>query len=266
MVIVLCCCSFGQPQRVWLALGDSITYLNDHPEETGNRITKGYMTLVTERIPNLRYVNRGFNGWTAVRIAEQIDQLELERADVYTVFLGTNDWWRGLPLGSTADYRNATGSGTTAGAFRVIIDRLRQLNPQAEIILLTPMPRTDFVYINRPENHAWGAYRPNRNGQSLEAFADTIAAIGRLEGLRVLDLYHHPKLPVNKLVKFKWLKDTVSGQYRKYRFPAYTGIPYNPDIDEYPYPESAIGLTYDGLHPSDAGYRIIAKELLRILN
>ncbi|MGK6350436.1 SGNH/GDSL hydrolase family protein [Parapedobacter sp. DT-150] len=266
MTILLLCCSFGQKQRTWLALGDSITYLNEHPDETNNRITKGYMTLVTEKRSDIRYINQGHNGWTAVGIAEQIDKLGLEKADYYTVFLGTNDWWAGLPSGSTADYRNNTGIGTTSGAFRVIIDKLRSLNPDAEMILITPMQRADFVYIDDYKNNAWGSYKPNKNGQTLEAFADTINAIGVGEGFKVVDLYHHPKLALQKLVKFKWLKDTASGAYRKYRYPAYTDVAFDPANDEYPYPEAAIDMTYDGLHPSDRGYRVIAKELIRALD
>jgi len=263
--IAFLCCSFGQTQRTWLALGDSITYLNDHPDETGYRISKGYMTLVTEKRPDLRYVNKGYNGWTAVRIAEQIDKLGLEKADYYTVFLGTNDWWAGLPLGSTADYRNNTGTATTSGAFRIITEKLRSLNPQAEIILITPMQRADFVYVNDYANSAWGSYKPNKNGQTLEAFADTIRAIGLQAGFNVVDLYHHPKLVLQKLVRFKWLKNP-SGEYGKYRYPAYTEIPFSPEADDYPYPEAAVDMTYDGLHPSDKGYRVIARELLKTLN
>src|SRR3546814_363201 len=142
-IFLLLLCSFGQPQQTWLALGDSITYLNEHPDETDHRIAKGYMTLVTEKYPNLRYINQGHNGWTAVRIAEQIDKLGLVKADYYTVFLGTNDWWAGLPIGSTADYRKNTGSSTTSGAFRIITDKLKRLNPDAPIILITPMQRAD---------------------------------------------------------------------------------------------------------------------------
>ncbi|MFC7524357.1 SGNH/GDSL hydrolase family protein [Parapedobacter sp. GCM10030251] len=262
---IFLCCSFSPKQQTWLALGDSITYLNEHPDEAGDRITKGYMTLVTEQRPHIRYINQGHNGWTAIRIAEQIDKLGLEKADYYSVFLGTNDWWAGLPLGSTADYRNNSGARTTSGAFRIILDKLRSLNPNAKIVLITPMQRSDFVYLKDYKNNAWGSYKPNKNGQTLEAFADTIRAIGRQEGLAVVDLYHHPKLGLQKLVKFKWLKDPASGEYRKYRYPAYTAVPFHPDTDEYPYPEKAIAMTYDGLHPSDRGYRIIAKELLKVL-
>ncbi len=266
ILVALLFCSFGQKQQTWLALGDSITYLNEHPDETGNRITKGYMTLVTEKRPHLRYINKGYNGWTAVRIAEHVDKLGLAAADHYSVFLGTNDWWAGLPTGSVADYRDNTGSGTTSGAFRIITDKLLGLNPDARLVLITPMQRTDFVYIGDHKNNAWGSYKANRHGQTLEQFADTIRAIGREAGIDVIDLYHHPKLRLEKLVKFKWLRDTLSGGYRKFRHPDYIGLPFDPAADEYPYPETAIDMTYDGLHPSDNGYRVIAKELLRVLD
>src|SRR5215207_8013295 len=92
--------SFNKKEITWVAIGDSITYLNEHQDETGNRITKGYLTLVTERLPEIKYVNKGYNGWTALRIAEEIESLKLTKADAYSVFLGTNDWWHGKPLGT----------------------------------------------------------------------------------------------------------------------------------------------------------------------
>jgi hypothetical protein len=39
--------SFTEKEITWIAIGDSITYLNDHPDETGYRVTKGYLTGVT---------------------------------------------------------------------------------------------------------------------------------------------------------------------------------------------------------------------------
>lgn len=39
--ILACLLSAAKPRPVvWTAIGDSITYLNDHPEQTGNRITR----------------------------------------------------------------------------------------------------------------------------------------------------------------------------------------------------------------------------------
>src|SRR2546426_460931 len=110
--VICICTSFNKKEILWVAIGDSITYLNEHPNETGNRITKGYMTRVVEKLPNIRYINQGHNGWTAGGIADAIEKLGLTKADVYSIFLGTNDWWHSRPLGSLADYQNNRGNNT----------------------------------------------------------------------------------------------------------------------------------------------------------
>jgi lysophospholipase L1-like esterase len=247
----------------WVAPGDSITYLNDHQNETGNRITKGYMTMAVEQLPGLTYVNKGFNGWTATRVAAEIEKLDIPSADLYTILLGTNDWWGSKPLGTMDDYTNNTGPNTIHGAFRIIINKLRTLNPNAPIVLVTPMQRVDFVYINNYKNNAWGSYR-DKNGLQLEAVANAISAIGAKENIPVVDLYHIRKMNHAKLVRFKKLKDPSTGQYKEYRYPKFIGIPFDPQNDEYPYPEESINITYDGLHPSDKGYLIITSKLLAV--
>lgn len=251
---------FSPKPMTWVALGDSITYLNDHPDETGNRISKGYLTLVTEKFPEIEAINKGFNGWTAVKIATEFDKLEIPRADVYSVFLGTNDWWGGKSLGTFDDYQNNTGTETVYGAFKVIINNLRSLNPEAKIILITPMQRVDFVYINNYKNNAFGSYR-EKGGQDLESFAEAIVSIGNHEGFPVVDLYHQKGMEHADLVKFKRLRDPITGEYRNFRYPDFIDVSFDPEKDEYPYPEKSIAVTYDGLHPSDKGYRMIAKEL-----
>ncbi|MEH6306448.1 SGNH/GDSL hydrolase family protein [Olivibacter sp. CPCC 100613] len=258
-------CSFTEKETVWLALGDSITYLNDHLDETGNRVHKGYMTRVVEKKPSIRYVNQGHNGWTAVRIAKEIENLGLVKADIYTIFLGTNDWWAGLPLGSLTDYQQNTGNATVFGAFKTIINKIRQLNARADIVLITPMQRTDFVYINDMHNNAWGSYK-EKNGQQLEQFANAIRRIGKLEGVKVIDLFHNDQLGLANLVNYKRLRDPLTNAYKDFNYPDYTHIPFNADSDEYPYPIQAINMTYDGLHPSDDGNQLIAEKLLNLFN
>ena len=248
----------------WVAIGDSITYLNDHPNETGNRITKGYMTMVTQKLPGIHFINQGHNGWTTARIADNIEKLGLVKADVYSVFLGTNDWWHSNALGHFADYQNNTGSTTMYGAYRIIIDKIRSLNTDAKIILITPMQRSDFVYINNPKNNAYGSYK-EKDGQRLEQFADAVDSIAGHEHFKVVDLYHKKGMGVKDLVKFKRLKDPATGAYKNYAYPDYTGIPFHPETDEYPYPVDAIDVTYDGLHPSDKGFDMIARALIKIM-
>lgn len=260
-VVSIIVCLAAAPRKItWVAVGDSITYLNDHRDETGGRLTKGFLTLINEKFPDISYTNQGHNGWTAIQIAEKIGSLGIEKADVYTVFLGTNDWWQGKPLGSIADYRDRTGTRTVYGAFRLIIDHLKELNPRARIVLITPMPRGDFVYINDPKNNAYGSYRP-KNGQTLEEFANAVVKIAELEELPVADLYHDSGMNQRNMVHFKRLPDPATGEYRDYTYPAYTDIPFDPENDAYPYPPEAANMTYDGLHPSDKGSQVIADLL-----
>jgi lysophospholipase L1-like esterase len=264
LAIVLLFSSFSPKKITWVAIGDSITYLNDHPNETGNRITKGYMTLVKEKLPNIDFINQGHNGWTSGGIAQKIDDLNLVKADVYSIFLGTNDWWAGRPIGSFSDYQDNTGNNTVYGSFRIIINKLRSLNNGAKIILITPMQRVDFVYIANTKNNAYGSYK-DKKGQLLSQFADAINRIGQFEHLTVIDLYNTRALRLEKLVKFKRLKDPQTGLYKNYKYPKFIDIPFNTEKDEYPYPIDAINMTYDGLHPSDKGYKVISKMLIKVL-
>jgi lysophospholipase L1-like esterase len=264
MTMVSLLCASRPKELTWVAIGDSITYLNEHLNETGNRVTKGYMTRVTEQLPYIKYVNQGRNGWTSGNIAESIEKLGLVKADVYSIFLGTNDWWQGRPLGHLADYQNNSGNHTVYGSFRIIVNKLRSLNPYAHIVLITPMQRADFVYLLDPKNTAYGSYKA-KNDQYLEAFANAIDSIGRFEQIPVVDLYHLRQLHIKKLVKFKRLKNPQTGAYTNYPYPAFTHIPFTPVADDYPYPVEAVNMTYDGLHPSDKGYAQISQWLVKVL-
>jgi lysophospholipase L1-like esterase len=256
--------SFKPKEITWTAIGDSITYLNDHADETGNRISKGYMTMVTEKLPIIHYKNQGYNGWTSGGIAKEFDSLNVEKSDVYSVFLGTNDWWQGRPLGSMNDYKKNTGNETVNGSFRIIVDKLRALNPDAHIIMITPMKRVDFVYMGDMKNNAWGSYKA-KNGQMLEQFAKAIDSISDYENFDLVDLYHTKGLDHRSLVKYKRMRVPGTNDYKNYTYPEFVDIPFNPEADAYPYPEDAIDMTYDGLHPSDKGYAVIAKKLIKVM-
>lgn len=264
LLVVFLLTGFSQRPLNWVAVGDSITYLNDHPDETKYRTSKGYLTDVTEQLPYLHAYNQGRNGWTVQGFAQKIESLNIPVGDIYTVFLGTNDWWHGVPAGTWNDYHNGTGDSTIYGSFRILIDKLRSLNPNAPIVLITPMQRADFVYINDHTNNAWGSYKPKK-GQTLGEIADAVIDIARHEDLRCVDLYHDPQLAIPKLIRFKRLKDPQTGEYRNYPWPVYTGIPFDPATDEYPYPPSAMEMTFDGLHPSDKGNEEIAGKLVKVL-
>jgi lysophospholipase L1-like esterase len=158
------------------------------------------------------------------------------------------------------DYIRNTGNGTLCGSLRIIVDKLRSLRADARIILMTPLQRSDFVYIADHNNNAFGSYRDNRNGQSLAAFAEAILNIGKYENIAVVDLYNQSGITQENLVRFKRLKDG-EGRYREYAYPDFLTVPFAPE-DEYPYPPEAADMTYDGLHPSDKGCAVIAGMLV----
>ncbi len=265
IIPVLACLltSFDPVEITWTAIGDSITYLNDHIDETGNRITSGYMTKLSAQYPDIKFINQGHNGWTIAGIAKEIENLGLIKTDIYSVFLGTNDWWQGRPLGTINDYKDNTGLKTSYGAYRIIINKIRNINPHAKIILITPMQRSDFVYLFDAHNNAYGSYK-SKNGQKLSQFADLVKEVANYEHFTVVDLYYKSGMTVKNAVKFKMLKDSVTGVYRNVKYPEYIGLPFHPGIDKYPYPLDAIDYTYDGLHPSDKGHQVIADMIIKV--
>jgi lysophospholipase L1-like esterase len=254
-----------QKQLTWMAIGDSITYHNGRPKDSKNIVTKGYMDAVVEKLPYITFANKGYPGWTVKAIADNFDNLGVVKADIYSLFLGTNDWWVGLPIGTIDDYRNNTGTKTAYGSYRVIIDKIRKQNSDAKIILITPMQRTDFIDINNVHSIIYGSYKPNKDGVTLSAYADAIRNIAQAEKFELVDLYYKSGITTKNAVKYKRLRDPANGEYKNYSYPNYIDLPYNPDKDEYPYPPNAIDWTYDGLHPTNKGHQKIADMLAKIM-
>ena len=251
-------------ELTWTAIGDSITYLNGRPELTKNRISKAYLDDVTDQLPYIHSISQGHSGWTAKGIADNINNLGLEKSDIYTVFLGTNDWWTGLPIGTISDYENNTGTQTSYGSYRIIIDKIRSLNSEAKIILMTPLQRTDYTDLNSPTVFIPGEYAA-KNGVYLYQFADAIKVIAATEHLQLVDLYYKSGITPKNAVHYRRLRDPQTKEYKNYTYPEYTKIPYNPPADDYPYPVEAMYMTYDGLHPSDKGHQRIAEMLVKVM-
>ena len=236
----------------WCAVGDSFTYLNDHLDETCFRLHKGYLTRILEKLPEypIRLNNIGINGST---FQDWINE-PIPNADLYTVLLGTNDWHRPFPKGDWKDLRERT-PGTILGNLGILLDHIRQASPRAVIVAGNPVERADFVYLLDPENNAPGSYRPE-NGLWLKDLSGEILEAYRAEGVHAVDLWGKSGFVQEKLIRFKRVKH--GGVYLDLPYPDYIGVPFHPGEDAYPYPEEAIALTYDGLHPSDEGADILA--------
>lgn len=237
----------------WCAIGDSFTYLNDHLDETGYRVTEGYLSRTCRKLSCLSVINLGKNGsatpdWLEERFPE---------ADLYTVLLGTNDWHRGVPLGTCEDF-DRKKEGTILGNLGIILEHIRQAGPKAKILVMNPVERGDFVYILDPLNHAHGSYAPDQ-GQWLSDIAEGIRSACERAQIPVLDLHSLSGFAPETAVRFKRVK--TEEEYQELPYPAYVDVPVDYEKDDYPYPPEAADYTYDGLHPSDKGNEIIASLL-----
>lgn len=234
----------------WCAIGDSFTYLNDHLDETGHFVTRGYLTRINDKLPALSLTNIGINGSTT----RDWLSVELPAADIYTILLGTNDWHQGIFIGTLKDFEKGT-PGTILGNLGNLYARIKALNPAAKVLFCTPVARTDFVYLFDYHNNAQGSYA-HEHGQLLRDVAYAIVNACASQGIPCVNLYDKSGITPENAVHFKRVH-TAEGDL-DLPFPDYLGVPYDPDEDPYPYPPESHALTYDGLHPTDEGNEILA--------
>lgn len=195
----------------WCTLGTSISWYNDHVAK--GRFTKGYQSRVMEVLTFDKFVNPAINGGTVVGQAAG----KVPKADYYTIEHGINDWGRSTPVGTMDEYRSRVNSRSFFANYRKLIDKIREANPKATIILCTPR-----------RGYGFGTYLPAssddpKNGIYLREYAEAVRTIAAEEGFPVADFY------------------ATCGE---------NGQLKDLSIDV-------------ALHPNDAGYQLMADELLK---
>ena len=135
-------------------------------------------------------------------------------ADIIVVFGGTNDFGHGeAPLGTAEDRT----PDTFYGALHVLCETLIAKYPEASVVILTPLHRTD-------EDNPRGDGSKPEPVAPLKTYVAIIREVAEYYSLPVLDLY------------------------------ACSGLqPKVPAIQQLYIP--------DGLHPNDAGHRILADKI-----
>ena len=185
-------------------IGDSIT----DPNCYGNKIKK-YWDFLQEWLGITPYVY-GISGrqWNDVpRQAEQLMKEHGEEVDAIIVLMGTNDFNAGIPIGEwfTETEETSVGgpwrneekwrpakkrtpimnSNTYKGRINIGITRMKQLFPDKQIILLTPLHR---AFANFGETNV----QPDENyqnscGEYVDAYVQAVKEAGNLWGLPVID-------------------------------------------------------------------------------
>ena len=181
-------------------LGDSIT----DPGHVG--CTKNFWNFLVEDL-KLDAKVYGVSGhqWSNIpsqvaRIHESMD----DDLDALFVFVGTNDYMAGVPLGEFYEYSKASANlwgketllnrralskdpATYCGRINIALEKLKTDFPETQIVLMTPLHRAFFqcsaTNVQPPESFA------NARGLFIDAYADAIRHAGRIWSVPVIDLF-----------------------------------------------------------------------------
>lgn len=185
-------------------IGDSFT----DPQSYGNKIKK-YWTFLQEWLDITPYVY-GVSGRQWNNVPYQVKQLFEQHGndvDAILVFIGTNDFNAGVPIGewfteSVEQVMAARGepkklvnlkrrtlimdNNTYRGRINIGISQLKKLFPDKQIILLTPMHRSfaDFGEKNVQPDESY----QNGCGEYADVYMQAVKDAGNIWGIPVIDL------------------------------------------------------------------------------
>jgi len=192
-------------------LGDSIT----DPCHVGT--TRNYWQDLGDWL-DLDYTSFGQNGqvWTGVKgQAARAKAKYGDRLDALFVFMGTNDYMGGVPLGEWFSEKEVDtvgfdgkpakrlcrtpnlDAGTFRGRINVQMQYLKENFPDQQIVLLTPIHRAYATFgatnVQQPEKYA------NAIGKYVDDYVAAVREAGSVWSVPVIDLYAdsglHPMTP-----------------------------------------------------------------------
>ena len=185
-------------------IGDSITDPNCLAD------VRKYWSFLQEWLDITPYVY-GISGREWNDVPRQVEQLNKEHGqdeDAILVFLGTNDFNSGLPIGEWYEENDvqvwaATGkpkelvtrkhrtpvfsNDTFKGRINIGIQRMKQLYPDKQIILLTPIHRAYATFGN--SNVQPDERYQNKGGDYLDVYVDAVKEAGNVWSVPVIDLH-----------------------------------------------------------------------------
>lgn len=227
--------------------GDSIT----DPNNDGSK--KKYWGFLQDWLGITPYVY-GVSGrqWNDIpRQAQKLKEEHGDSVDAILIFIGTNDYNAGVPIGEwfterpekvmagihepkhVVDRRHrypVMSDSTYRGRINKALDCVKRMYPQKQIVLLTPIHRAEF-YANEKNWQPREDYT-NQCGEYIDAYVQSVKEAGNLWAVPVIDM------------------NALCGLY--------------PLMDEMaPFFKSAEN---DRLHPNDEGHRRMALTIMQQLS
>lgn len=211
---VLLCCMLTVPamgqtafQHPWQ--GKRVAYFGDSVTDPRNNASKKkYWGFLNDWLQIPPYVY-GVSGRQWNDIPRQTDKLKQEHGndvDAILIFCGTNDYNNGVPIGQWWDERVTEveyGHGqvkkmvtrrqrtpsmdptTYRGRINIALDSLKRTYPTKQIVLLTPIHRSDF-HANEKNWQCDESYT-NTCGEYIDAYVETVKEAGNVWSVPVID-------------------------------------------------------------------------------
>ena len=226
-----------------------VAYFGDSITDPRNKASKKkYWNFLQEWLGITPYVY-AVSGRQWNDIPRQADKLKEEHGDsvdAILIFIGTNDYNNGVPIGQWYDEKEeqvmyghgqpkklverkrrymSMDNNTYRGRINVAIDKVKRMYPTQQIVLLTPIHRAQF-YRNEKNWQCTEDYT-NQCGIYMEEYIDAVKEAGNIWALSVIDL------------------NAVSGLY--------------PMMDEYN--QKFEDPKVDKLHPHNKGHERMARTL-----
>lgn len=253
-------------------IGDSISWQFDgklenfasEGSETGYKQIGGYGQKICKHF-GISYVNHhshGLNGRTFAGYMSEINSpanSDLiwqvpKNADVYTIFLGTNDFGTACPLGikldylnDTLDYNNFGSTMTVYGGIRKMIDYISDTSTTTKdkkIVFITPLGFGAYngyggvVSTWEYDSNGEIIEKPNLAGWKMSQLVDAIKWVATQTGSYVIDLYNE------------------QGIFQKNR------LNIEGNLDSNGVPLVYQGVLGDNLHPSTNGHASVSKHII----
>ncbi len=217
--------------------GDSITWYDGNEYNWGKeqgQTCVGYQSYMRSAL-GLTVTNYGLSGNTMPQICTTgILTKSFAGVDFVTITSGANDERYNIPIGTLATASDPTempdyaslDTTTFIGAFQKSIQKILTDNPACKIILMTPIQG----WIYGPDG--WGDGNPRQDNGIIESkYAEAIKTVGAFYALPVCDWYTNSGISI--MTRINYMND-----------------PEPPNNNYY------------SLHPTKAGYKRMAEQLL----
>lgn len=167
----------------------SILFLGD-----GVSVDGKYQGIAAEQLKVKGYTNGARSGLLLGAMDDEISADSLKEIDIVVIFGGTNDYSKGKVLGQISDtYEADTFYGNVQG----VIDNLKAMKPEVEIVFLTPLKHG---YLDGQPSYP----NANNNGSYLDDYVEAIIEVCEKNKVKYIDLFNESGIDENNVGEYTY--------------------------------------------------------------